>query len=130
MRSPQTTGLERPSPGIGVFQSTLMPFATSQVVGVSPFSEMPLAEMPRNCGQSTPGFGALAAESRNESAATSTIAAAAKVKPVIDRMRMVKPRRRACYTTFQGWDERQESHAGGPLRGAATKHTKRRNTRN
>src|SRR4029079_19799938 len=59
--SPQTIGLDRPRPGIGVFQTMLAPVAAFHVAGSENPSAMPLAAMPRNCGQSTPGLGAAGA---------------------------------------------------------------------
>ena len=55
-RSPQTIGLDRPRPGIGVFHATSVP--AGDVPGRSAAGSLrrrPLARMPRNCGQSTPG---------------------------------------------------------------------------
>src|SRR5262249_29870212 len=64
-RSPQTIGHECPRPGIGVFQRTLVPALTSQVVGGCCPSATPVAPGPRNGGQSrglvtapAPSFGA------------------------------------------------------------------------
>ena len=61
MSLPHTTGLDSPRPGTGVFHSTLVPSAAFQVVGSENPSAMPVAAIPRNCGQSTPGRGAVAA---------------------------------------------------------------------
>jgi hypothetical protein len=55
--SPHTMGLERPRPGIGVFQRTFSPVAAFQVAGSDAPSTTPAAAMPRNCGQSTPPRG-------------------------------------------------------------------------
>src|SRR5688500_6668945 len=57
-RSPQTTGLDKPRPGRAVFQATLLPLATFQVVAVGLPSATPPAAIPRNCGQSIAGLGA------------------------------------------------------------------------
>src|SRR5215217_1309308 len=62
--SPQTTGLERPRPGMSVFHNTFVLAATFHSVGAGPLSEIPLADTPRNCGQSIPGRGALPAAAR------------------------------------------------------------------
>src|SRR5438046_493338 len=51
MRLPQTIGLECPSPGIDVFQRTLVDFSTSQVIGLEKPSATPFASLPRNEGQ-------------------------------------------------------------------------------
>ena len=65
MVSPQTTGLEWPRPGIGVFQRTAWFLPTSQVTGAGWRSSIPAARMPRNCGQSMPGRGVDAPEKMN-----------------------------------------------------------------
>src|SRR5882724_5139974 len=49
--SPQTTGHECASPGIGVFQRMFVPLVASQVVGVGLPSATPEAFGPRNDGQ-------------------------------------------------------------------------------
>ena len=64
MRSPQTTGLEWPRPGIGVFQATFVPAATSQVSGGWPAASTPLASGPRNEGQRWASAAAGTAEER------------------------------------------------------------------
>src|SRR5688572_5780895 len=61
-RLPHTTGLESPRPGRGAFHATLLPSPTLQVVAVGCPSATPLAAMPRNCGQSRPGFAGFAAD--------------------------------------------------------------------
>ena len=55
------TGLEWPSPAMGVFQTMFVFPVTFQVVASGAPSETPLAAIPRNCGQSIPGRGVLAA---------------------------------------------------------------------
>jgi len=50
MRSPHTTGLEWPKPGIAVFQRMFLPDSTFHSVGGEP-APTPLAEGPRNWGQ-------------------------------------------------------------------------------
>src|SRR5262245_23194791 len=60
-RSPHTMGLASPSPGTSAFHATRWPDAMFQVVGSGNPSAIPIARMPRNCGQSTPGFGVPAA---------------------------------------------------------------------
>jgi hypothetical protein len=50
MRSPQTTGLEWPRPGMAVFQRMFLPDSTFHSVGGAP-TPTPLAEGPRNWGQ-------------------------------------------------------------------------------
>ena len=67
------TGLEWPRPAIAVFHFTPVPVDAFQVVGVALPSPMPLAAMPRKEGQSTPGRGALAAESEVRATATSAV---------------------------------------------------------
>ena len=62
--SPQTTGLDSPRPGMAVFHTTLVLSAAFHVVGSEKPSATPAAAMPRNCGQSTPGFGARGAAVR------------------------------------------------------------------
>src|SRR5262249_55393792 len=84
--SPQTIGLDRPRPGIGVFQRTFVPFDGFHVVGSEKPSAMPLASMPRNCGQSTAGFGAAGAP-------TSAMVSVRTAELVV-RMRTM----RGCYT--------------------------------
>src|SRR5437763_8296704 len=49
--SPQTTGLECESPGIGVFQRTLSDVEVSHFTGLLGPSATPVAFGPRNCGQ-------------------------------------------------------------------------------
>src|SRR5579859_5427395 len=51
-RSPHTTGEETESPGISVFQTTLVALVASQCTGGLAPSPTPEAEGPRNCGQS------------------------------------------------------------------------------
>src|SRR3954463_451856 len=58
---PHTTGLESPRPGIAVFQATFAPVDAFHVAGMEKPSAIPLAAMPRNCGQSTPGRAPVAA---------------------------------------------------------------------
>src|SRR4051812_20036485 len=58
---PHTTGLESPRPGIAVFQATFAPVDAFHVAGMEKPSPIPLAAMPRNCGQSTPGRAPVAA---------------------------------------------------------------------
>src|SRR3954469_17828956 len=58
---PHTTGLESPRPGIAVFQATFAPVDAFHVAGMEKPSAIPLASMPRNCGQSTPGRAPVAA---------------------------------------------------------------------
>jgi hypothetical protein len=50
-RSPQTTGLECESPGMGVFQTTPVDFVASHLTGAGRPSATPEALAPRNCGQ-------------------------------------------------------------------------------
>src|ERR1041385_1818708 len=50
-RSPQTIGLEWPSPGISVFQRMFFPDSPFHSTGGDP-APAPLADGPRNCGQS------------------------------------------------------------------------------
>src|SRR6185436_14556930 len=50
-RSPQTTGLECPSPGTAVFQRMLVDFSASQLMGNAWPSAIPEAFGPRNDGQ-------------------------------------------------------------------------------
>jgi|ERR1700691_155039 hypothetical protein len=50
IRSPQTTGLEWPRPGIAVFQRMFLPDSTFHSMGGAP-APTPLAEGPRNWGQ-------------------------------------------------------------------------------
>src|SRR5262245_13887122 len=56
-RSPQTIGLEVPSPSSAVRHRSPCFFETSHVVNVGKPSATPPALMPRNDGQSDPGFG-------------------------------------------------------------------------
>src|SRR5262245_33073198 len=49
-RSPQTMGLEWPSPGTAMFHATFVPLVRSQVVGGAP-DPTPLVDSPRNDGQ-------------------------------------------------------------------------------
>src|SRR3954462_5285143 len=58
---PHTTGLASPRPGIAVFQATFAPVDAFHVAGMEKPSAIPLAAMPRNCGQSTPGRAPVAA---------------------------------------------------------------------
>src|SRR5687768_15879542 len=58
---PHTIGLERPRPGTAVFQMTFVLSAALQVTGSEKPSAIPAAAIPRNCGQSIPGRGAVAA---------------------------------------------------------------------
>jgi hypothetical protein len=51
-RSPRTIGEECASPGIAVFQRTLLPDSTFQDAGTAAESSIPPACGPRNCGQS------------------------------------------------------------------------------
>src|ERR1035441_2538160 len=53
MRSPQTTGLEWPRPGIAVSQRMFLPDATFHSVGGAPLPRPP-ADGPRNWGQFAP----------------------------------------------------------------------------
>src|SRR5580658_663476 len=50
MRSPHTTGLECPKPGIAVFQRMFLPDSTFHSIGGAP-APTPLADGPRNWGQ-------------------------------------------------------------------------------
>jgi hypothetical protein len=52
-RSPHTTGLECPRPGIGVFQARFTDFSASHDVGGAPWAT-PDAFLPRNEGQFCP----------------------------------------------------------------------------
>src|SRR5512140_200719 len=56
IRSPQTIGLESPSPGIGICHRMFSPLARSQVAGKGNPSATPPASDPRKDGQSTPGL--------------------------------------------------------------------------
>src|SRR6187397_1790561 len=58
-RLPQMTGLECPSPGTAADHRTFFFAGTSHVVAVGNPSAIPAPRMPRNDGQSTPGFGSL-----------------------------------------------------------------------
>src|SRR6185436_4212037 len=51
IRSPQTIGLDRPMPGMGVLNRTPSPVATFQAAGAPWPSPIPEAPGPRNCGQ-------------------------------------------------------------------------------
>src|SRR5687767_5915702 len=75
-RSPQTTGLESPRPGSAVFHCTFVLPATFQVLAVGRPSATPLAAIPRNWGQSTPGRGAAAPEMKIGAATARTAAEA------------------------------------------------------
>src|SRR5688500_1456536 len=79
-RSPQTIGLDSPSPEMAVFHVAL---SGANEVGVSGPSETPLASMPRNDGQSTPGFGA----TRADSVSSGTVANTATAR----RLRVTSP---------------------------------------
>ena len=71
-----TTGLDSPRPGSAVFHATPLPSATVHVTGVSAPSAMPLASMPRNCGQSRPARGTAARTGAAVPAKAETSAAA------------------------------------------------------
>lgn len=96
-RSPQTTGLEWPSPGIAVFHRTCSPLATSQRTGAAAPSATPAAPGPRNEGQWTcaEAGGAAAPAGIPIAAAARSIA---KVILSIPRVRIPLVRRR-----FQIW---------------------------
>src|SRR6187431_2789906 len=70
-RSAQTMGLARPSPGIAAVHRTPRPLGMSQADASGKPSAMPSARMPRNWGQSTPGFGVPAACRATPTAMTS-----------------------------------------------------------
>src|SRR3954471_3166803 len=85
---PHTTGLESPRPGIAVFHATFTPVDAFHVAGMEKPSAIPLAAMPRNCGQSTPGRAPVAARGSVNAATTRT---------AIDRqVRRMGPREERC----------------------------------
>src|SRR5262249_24552844 len=81
-RSPQTIGLECPTPGTSAFQRTFRPVFTSQSAGSSWPSAMPRASGPRNDGHS----GAMAAVPPNKGPATQASATRIRRPPEADRL--------------------------------------------
>src|SRR5688572_29589158 len=90
-RSPHTIGLDRPRPGIGVFQAMPSLDVTLHLSAVACVSDVPFALMPRNCGQSTPGRGADAADGSDCSAAATRTPVTSRALAAFEIARIVEP---------------------------------------